>query len=175
MAESRQAPPTALQALRAPTFNQVMPKGRRWRALQQTCNVTPCSLYRPTSHSSTSSTSLGGPDGPRRGRLAPRPTPTRVPRTRPERQSRTRPPSNIPRVESHPSHGDQELDSREIPAPVLIISWCVRTHRNTTRRALPIRRNRTVDPRLLVRRLIETDASPPTRGQNRSKDGNFRN
>ena len=58
MAESRQAPPTAPRALRAPTSNQVMRKGRRWRALLQTCNMTPCSLYRPTSHSSTSSISL---------------------------------------------------------------------------------------------------------------------
>ena len=58
MAESRQAPPTASRALRAPTFNQVMRKGRRWSALQQTCNRTPCSLYCPTSHSGTSSTSL---------------------------------------------------------------------------------------------------------------------
>ena len=48
-----------------------MRKGRRWRVLQQTCNVTPCSLYRPTGHNSTSSTSLGGPDRPRRGRPAP--------------------------------------------------------------------------------------------------------
>ena len=48
-----------------------MLKGRRWRALQQTCNMTPCSLYRPTSHNSTSSTSLGVPDQPRREYPAP--------------------------------------------------------------------------------------------------------
>ena len=40
-----------------------MPKGRRWRVLQQTCNMTPCSPYRSTGHSSTSSTSRPLPAG----------------------------------------------------------------------------------------------------------------
>jgi len=57
-----------------------MRKGRRWSALLQTCNMTPCSLYRPTSTSGTSrsdpaeaiphpvgpdETAVGYPDAPR--------------------------------------------------------------------------------------------------------------
>ena len=86
MAESRQAPPTAPRALRAPTFNDDMPKGRRWRALQQTCNMTPCSLYCPNSHSSTSSISRSPPAEPntnaRPGRDGPVPRPIQRTRTR---------------------------------------------------------------------------------------------
>ena len=61
MAESRQAPPTALRALRAPTSDEVMRKSRCRSAILQTCNMTPCSLYRPTSHNNTSSTNRASP------------------------------------------------------------------------------------------------------------------
>ena len=53
-----------------------MRKGRCRSTILQTCNMTPCSLYCPTSHNSTSNTNRAGPaeDAP-----APRPDPTRTP------------------------------------------------------------------------------------------------
>ena len=49
-----------------------MRKSRRRSTILQTCNMTPCSLYRPTNHNSTSSINRAGPTGdaphPGRGR-----------------------------------------------------------------------------------------------------------
>ena len=101
MAESRQAPPTALWALRAPTFNDDMPKGQPWRALQQTCNMTSCSLYRSTDHNSTSSTSLGGPDRPRRGC----PAPDRVRRDHPRPDRNCPVPRSVQRIRTRSPSG----------------------------------------------------------------------
>ena len=127
MAQSRQAPPTALRALRAPTSDEVMRKSRRRSTILQTCNMTPCSLYRPTSHNNTSSTNRTGPTGdaphPGRGRHG-RPRPERAPTgtstiprpfrqtRRPFQQPRTRPPSKIPHADNRPASDDQFRHAR---------------------------------------------------------------
>ena len=43
----------------------------------QTCNMTPCSLYRPTSHNNTSSTNRAEPDADTRAGTSPAPSPDR--------------------------------------------------------------------------------------------------
>ena len=133
MAESRQAPPTALRALRAPTFNQVMRKGRCRSAILQTCNMTPCSLYRPTDHNSTSSTNRAEPTeaAPHTSRTRRAPSPDRNKHGLPTGPADRNEPSHrifcAPRilfskrldsfVSNHPSRGDQESASETV-APV---------------------------------------------------------
>ena len=110
-----------------------MRKSRRWSALLQTCNMTPCSLYRPTSHNSTSSTNRAEPTeaAPHPGRTRRALSPDRDKHGLPTGPADLNEPSHrifcAPRrlfskrldsfVSNHPPRGDQEPASESV-APV---------------------------------------------------------
>ena len=66
----------------------------------QTCNMTPCSLYRPTSHNSTSSTNRAGP-------AEDTPHPGRTRRGHPSRKERVQPPTIPEDPKTIPANPDE--------------------------------------------------------------------